>query len=521
LLQALLVQTVEGEKPQKLLARFEKTLGAMSGMLNALLDINQIEAGLVEAKPIAFSLNDLLDRLRDEFTYLAQTRNFQLTILPTSAIVESDPRLLEQMIRNLLGNAIKYTESGQVLLGCRRHGAKLRIEIWDTDIGIAANQVHAIFEEFHQVDNAARERSRGLGLGLSIVDRLAKLLDHPVDVRSVPGKGSTFTITLPSPVAEPVRLPPADGQAKPGIANTRQRCTVMVVDDDPDVLDLLEQLLRADGYGVSTTADAADAKKLFATGAILPDLLLTDYNLPGDISGLELLVGLRKTLGRELPGIILTGDISSQTMATIAAHDCRQLSKPVNIDALLLAIETLCPAGATPMSRPVTEKPVATSIAYIVDDDPEIRSAIREALEADGRSVEDFECAEAFLAAYRTGPESCLLVDAHLPGMGGVALLEHLRGMGDHLPTILITGSSDIGLAVAAMQSGACDFIEKPVGRAELLASIARAISQIPRHPRHRRDPRGSISQSRRADTAAAPDHGYGSRRPAEQEYRR
>lgn len=203
LLQELLAQTVKGEKPQKLIARLEQTLGAMSGMLNALLDINQIEAGVVEAKPVAFPISDLLDRLRDEFTYLAQARGLSLHILPCTAIVESDPRLLEQMIRNLLGNALKYTKRGKILLGCRRRGKELRIEVWDSGIGIAEDELHAIFDEFHQIDNAARERSRGLGLGLSIVQRLGHLLGHDIDVRSVPGKGSTFAIAVPCLADDP------------------------------------------------------------------------------------------------------------------------------------------------------------------------------------------------------------------------------------------------------------------------------------------------------------------------------
>ena len=169
LLQELLVQSVEGAKPQKLLGRLSQTLGAMSGMLNALLDINQIEAGVIEAHFSSFPIVDVFDQLRDEFTYLAQTRGLSLRILPSTAVVHSDPRLLQQMIRNLLGNAIKYTRRGKILLACRRRGDTVHVEVWDSGIGIAANELHAIFEEFHQVGNAARERSRGLGLGLSLL----------------------------------------------------------------------------------------------------------------------------------------------------------------------------------------------------------------------------------------------------------------------------------------------------------------------------------------------------------------
>ncbi len=477
LLQELLVQSVEGAKPQKLLARLSQTLGAMSGMLNALLDINQIEAGVIEAHFSSFPIADVFDQLRDEFTYLAQTRGLSLRILPSTAVVHSDPRLLQQMIRNLLGNAIKYTKKGKILLGCRRRGDTVHIEVWDSGIGIAATELHAIFDEFHQVGNAARERSRGLGLGLSIVQRLGRLLEHGIDVRSVPDKGSVFSITIAGALRASTTSLAEPSPATPGDAPPRHRCKIVIVDDDPDVLDLLEQLLKADGHIVRVASDPAAALALIAGGAIRPEILLTDYNLPGDMDGLQLLARLRANLSGTLPAIVLTGDISSDSLARIANQDCIQLSKPVKPQELAAAIERLSPQG-TPTSekRPTAFAATAAPVAYIVDDDAEIRSTIREVLEGDGRTVEDFASAEAFLAAYRPGGEGCLLIDAYLPGMDGVALIDELRARGDHLPAILITGSGDIGLAVEAMQKGACDFIEKPVGRTELLASIARAI---------------------------------------------
>lgn len=479
LIQELLTQSSSDEKAKTLLSRQGQTLAAMSGMLNALLDINQIEAGVVEANPVVFPIADILDLLREEFAYLAQSRNLSLHILPSAALVRSDPALLTQMIRNLLGNAIKYTKRGKVLLGCRRRGGRLLIEVWDTGIGIATDQLHAIFEEFHQIDNVARERSLGLGLGLSIVQRLGHLLGHDVDVRSKPHKGSVFTITLLCPAAEP------SGQAMHGLdADVTVRpdprtCKIVIVDDDPDVLELLEQLLKAEGHIVRTASDAASAIQLVAGGAIKPELLLTDYNLPGGADGLDLLRRLRTRMPGGLPAIVLTGDISSGSLARIASEGCIQLSKPVKPRDLIAAIAQLIDRRPPPSSlRLVTAEMDESPVAYVIDDDPEIRATIRDVLEGDGRMVNDFASAEAFLEAYRPGKDGCLLVDAHLPAMSGVALIEALRRRGDHLPAILITGGGDIGLAVEAMRTGACDFIEKPVGRIELLASIERAIDQ-------------------------------------------
>ena len=193
-----------------------------------------------------FPIEDLLERLRTEFAYHAAARSLGWRVVACGLSVHSDPRLLEQMIRNLLSNAMKYTERGGVLLGCRRQGDKLRIEVWDTGRGIPERELKAIFEEFHQLDNAARERSRGLGFGLAIVQRLADLLGHSVDVRSRPGKGSVFAVEVPLGREEATRRPREDRQ--PQVEHVRQPGTILVVEDDPDVREMLEVLLIKEGY---------------------------------------------------------------------------------------------------------------------------------------------------------------------------------------------------------------------------------------------------------------------------------
>ena len=477
LLKDFLAPNVTGDTAAELLARFDKTLGALSGMLDVLLNISQIEAGAVQPELTVFPVGEMLDRLRGEFVALAEARDLTLRLMPSAAWVESDPRLLEQMVRNLLGNAVKYTLTGHVLLGCRRRGNDLRIEVWDTGIGIETTQLESIFEEFHQVDNPARESGLGLGLGLSIVRRLGRLLRHPVDVRSVPGRGSAFAITvprrkgamrLPSP---PLPAPEPDPIARPS--------AIMVVEDDPELLDLMAQLLRRNGHVVSTARDAAGALRLIAGGAIRPDMLLTDYNLPSGQTGIELLIALRAGLHRPLPAIVLTGDISTATKAIIADADCVHLKKPAAPAVLLRAIEQLCPAvpASTAAAHSATSME-SSPVTYVIDDEPHVCAAIRDLLTSHGRAVEDFGSAEDFLAVYRPGRPGCLLVDAHLPGLSGIGLLDELRTRGDHLPVILITGDGDIGLAVAAMRAGACDFITKPVGRDALLDSIDRATEQ-------------------------------------------
>ncbi len=469
LLQGLLAKTVEGPKAQKLVARVDDTLGAMSGMLNTLLDINQIEAGTVRANISNFAVGDLLERLRDEFAYHAEAKRLLLRFVPTSLSIVSDPRLLEQILRNLISNAIKYTANGKILIGCRRHGSRLRIEIWDSGVGIDSADLQAIFEEYHQVNNDARERSRGLGLGLSIVKRLGNLLDHHVDVRSIPGKGSVFAVYVEALVRQPTMRPVTSLDAKPG----EERCgEILVIEDDPEVRELLSILLGDDGHHITMARNGADALKIGANATIKPDLILSDYNLPGGMNGVEATGKLRAQIGRAVPVIILTGDISTAALRNIAGHDCEQLNKPVKPKTLLQSIKRML---ATPVASLVVA-PETTNVIYIVDDDLQIRISMREMLEAEGYQVEDYADCEAFLKAYDPGRGGCLLIDAYLPGMTGLELLKKLNDAGHHLPAIMITGNSDVPIAVEAMKAGAMDFIEKPIGAKDLLASVACAL---------------------------------------------
>ena len=343
LLQGLLAKKVVGEKAQKLVGGIDEALGAMTGMLNTLLDINQIEAGSVKPEKADFPVNDLFDRLRDELTYHAQAAGLALRVVPCALSIRSDRRLLEQMIRNLISNALKYTHSGKVLVGCRCRQGNLRIEIWDTGIGIPESELKAIFEEYHQVDNAARQRSRGLGLGLSIVKSLGELLGHPISVRSLHGKGSVFSIEVP---LTPSGVPSAPGdRSRPtddAPAQTARRTgAILVIEDDPEVREHLKLFLNEEGYAISTAVDGPAALEAVARGMMRPDLVLADYNLPNGMNGVQVSQKLRQELDGQTPFIILTGDISTETLRDIALHDCVHLNKPVKLGELTYAIEKL------------------------------------------------------------------------------------------------------------------------------------------------------------------------------------
>jgi two-component system, chemotaxis family, CheB/CheR fusion protein len=484
LVQGLLAKTVEGEGARTLVARFDETLHAMSGMLNTLLDINKIETGTVHAEVVEFPVNDLLERLSGEFRYHALAKKLDLRVVPCGLSIRSDPRLLEQMLRNLLTNAVKYTRRGKILLGCRRRKGVLSIEVWDSGIGIPAEELQAIFEEYHQLDNAARKRSLGLGLGLAIVQRLGNLLGHAVRVRSQPHKGSVFAID--------VTLPPDAGMVAQtqrrlrwmdAVAGVRRTGTILVVDDDPEVCEMLDLVLKSEGHRTATAPDGMAALDLIARGTIRPDLILADYNLPDGMDGLHVTARLREKLRRQIPAIILTGDISTGTLRDIAHQNCVQLNKPVKLTELAQVIQYLLPtpqpavSSRTPLAGEAASS-VGPPVVFVVDDDSSVRQAIRAVLEDDGRSVEDYATCEAFLDAYHPRRESCLVIDAYLPGMSGLDLLQRLRDSDRRLPAIMITGNSDVSMAVQAMKAGATDFIEKPISRSELLASVERALEQ-------------------------------------------
>ena len=316
LLHEILAKQVKDDSTLRLVARLDETVSTMSGMLDTLLDINQLEAGIVRREIVDFPINAVLEQLRAQFTFHATAHRLGWRVVPCSLIVRSDPRLLEQMIRNLLSNAVKYTDKGKILLGCRRRGAKLRIEVWDTGTGIPEEELQAIFEEFHQLDNPARELAKGLGLGLAIVERLAGLLGHTVDVRSRPGKGSVFAVEVPlGQDASQWRPPEARAEAA---ESAHQTGAILVVEDDPSVRETLALLLKAREHRATTAEDGRKALELAGRGLALPDLVVADYNLPRGLNGLQAVAGLRETLGYKVPAIILTGDRSTETLREIA-----------------------------------------------------------------------------------------------------------------------------------------------------------------------------------------------------------
>jgi two-component system CheB/CheR fusion protein len=303
-------------------------------------------------------------------------------------------------------------------------------------------------------------------------------MGHRVRVGSRLGKGSVFAIEVQRELVEVEPVFEHQNRAahdRPGV-DVSLAAEILVIEDDPEMADLLAVVLAEEGYRTSTAPDGVKALELVARGAVHPDLLLADFNLPNGMNGIQTTANIRESLRREVPVVILTGDISTGTLRDIALQKYAKLNKPVKPQELLRVIK-----GLLPVSRPVPRQIATTAgrpVIYIVDDDANLRDAIRDVLEDAGHTVEDYPSCEAFLEAWSPGRECCVIIDAYLPGMSGLDLLRRLKDDGHLPPAIMITGDGDVSIAVQAMKAGASDFIEKPVGREELAASIARALEQ-------------------------------------------
>ena len=477
LVRGILAKKIKDKKDEEalmLVARLNETADALMDMLDTLLDINQLETGGVRPERIDFPINDLLERLRIEFAYHAQAHGLIWHVVPCRLSVRSDPRLLEQMIRNLLSNAVKHTEHGKILLGCRHRGDKLRIQVWDTGTGIPRDQLRAIFEEFHQLNNPVREHNRGFGLGLSIVQRLGNLLGHSIDVQSRTGRGSVFAVEVPLGGEQP-SLP--GRRRSSGVQSLGRHATILVVEADPSVREMLALLFTNEGHRAAAVADGKQAVAL-ARGTIKPDIVVADYSLPSGMTGLQVIARVREALGSEIPAVILTGDISTDTMREITQRGCVQRYKPVRAEELTHLIQSLLAESRQPTMRadPSPQADMLRPTIFVVDDESPVREAMRELLQGEGWAVEVYSSGEAFLEAYRPGREGCLVVDARMPRMGGLELLERLKVEDGSLPAIMITAHADVRLAVRAMKAGAMAFLEKPVQYDELIVNIERAL---------------------------------------------
>lgn len=326
-----LVERQGSGEDARLVGNVDASLEAIEEILGAILDISRLDTGAMKPEFGSVRINDLLRQLEVEFAPLAREKGLDLVFVACSALVRSDRRLLRRVLQNLVSNAIKYTPKGKVLVGCRRHKGRLRIDVYDTGLGIPQSKRRAVFKEFHRLDQGAKV-ARGLGLGLSIVERIARVLDHKLDLQSVPGRGSQFSITVPIATALPSQAQQASEPQRVE-AGRLAGTTVLCIDNEPKILDGMEALLGGWGCRVHKAADLNSAlAELAATKPVLSGLLV-DYHLD-EGNGIEAIGELRWRLGADLPAILITADRSPHVREDARKRDIQVLHKPVKPAAL-------------------------------------------------------------------------------------------------------------------------------------------------------------------------------------------
>jgi two-component system CheB/CheR fusion protein len=324
------------------LSQQEQAIGAMSRLLNALLDISKLESGAIKPEPTDFTVAAMFEALRTEFASIAANKGLQLEVDKCQECVHSDPSLVEQILRNLLSNAIKYTREGWVRLRCLDEAALVRIEVLDTGVGIPADQLPFICDEFYQIGAPTNSSRDGYGLGLSIVQRLVKLLTLKLDVRSEVGRGSTFSLILPASRGQAVTAH-HESTESPVLGPQIGKARVLVVEDDAAVRGATRMLLRVEGYRVTAVASLAEALKHVREGNRV-DLLVSDYHLGDGETGTQVIAALREALGISLRVVLTTGDTSSAIKQLPRDPYLRITSKPIDAEELLMLLRALLAA---------------------------------------------------------------------------------------------------------------------------------------------------------------------------------
>lgn len=325
------------------LTQQQQAINAMARLLNALLDISKLESGVIKPELTDFTVAQLFDELRTEFSAIAADKGLRLEVEVCQDSVHSDPSLVEEILRNLLSNAIKYTREGAVRMRCLHEMSLVRIEVLDTGIGISADQLPYICDEFYQVGVSSSNTRDGYGLGLSIVQRLVKLLALKLDIRSEVGKGSAFSLMVPAGERQAARLQGESGRPSPTPGPLIGTTRVLLVEDDAAVRGATRMLLRVEGYSVTAVASRREALQHIRDGHGI-DLLISDYHLGEGETGTQVIAALREALGAPLKAVLMTGDTSSAVREIPRDPLLRVASKPIDADELLTLMRALLAA---------------------------------------------------------------------------------------------------------------------------------------------------------------------------------
>jgi len=337
LFASVLEPQLASQSAGSVLAHMQESIGSLKRLLDGLLDISKIGSGTIVPHVAAFPLDSLLRLIEAEYGPRAGQAGLSLRVVRTSAWTESDPQLLERILRNLVENALRYTPTGRILVGVRRHEGRLRIDVVDTGTGIAPERLNDIFDEFSQLDGRKNE---GLGLGLAIVRGLCDLLGHKVQVTSEVGYGSRFSVELPAAKPRIRRRPVRMASAQPTVPISRKTGTVLLIDDEAIIRMSLEATLVGWGWRVVSAGSAGEAERLAARLDAPPDAIITDHRL-GDGLGTDLIRRIRAIVGAPVPALLLTGDTNPSISTEAGNNGWSLLHKPVSpriLQAELIAV---------------------------------------------------------------------------------------------------------------------------------------------------------------------------------------
>jgi two-component system, sensor histidine kinase len=319
----------------RILDRMELSTAAMSDLFSAILDISRLDAGVVDVRRQAFALQPLLDRICQDFAEEAADKSIVLHQQATGAVVFSDPHLVERILRNLVSNAIRHSDQGRVVVGCRKRGKAVRLEVWDTGAGITPENQQRIFQEYVQLHNPERDRTRGLGLGLAIVRRLSELLDCELSLRSHVGRGSCFSICLPL-AAE---VSPVSSLAATEVSHViAEGALILVIDDEVAVREAMDALLTGWGYSVLTAASGDEALTEIDQGKVCPRIIICDYRLRGEENGITVIRRLQAECKQPVPAVLISGDTAEDRLIEARASGLELLHKPVHNSKLRAVI---------------------------------------------------------------------------------------------------------------------------------------------------------------------------------------
>lgn len=327
------------EERQQALHAMDVSVQIMEDLLGALLNIGQLDAGRVKPNIQTFQISSILERLKVQFDHQAQEKGLDLRIVPSMAAVESDRALLERILANFVGNALRYTDVGRVLIGCRRHGKLLKISVHDTGCGIDPKYHDAIFDEFFRVADNQFDRQHSLGLGLNIAKRLAEIIDHPISIASKPGKGSEFAIEVP--IGDILHSNVGEPEINERIGGEFTGLVCLILEDDVHLRNALSALLERWGIDVVTIDSFDDIKAGVSALACCPDIIISDYRLHGDAKGPDAVEAINNLLEKPCPAIIVTADTNPSLIQSVRDQGYPVLIKPISPPGLRVIMHNI------------------------------------------------------------------------------------------------------------------------------------------------------------------------------------